>query len=123
MAASSPAKPNTPTKKSADTTSIVIEWAAPDSRGAEITNYEVHWDLGNGGDPRTPLTTTSGTVFEASTTLASSDLTDGHTYRFAVLAVNNEGDSLYSDTLSVIAGTVPGTPSAPTIISASSASI
>ena len=88
-----------------------------------MINYEVFWDSGNGGDPRTPLTTTSNAVFEASTTLVIADLTDGGTYRFAVRAVNSIGESLYSDTLSVIAATVPGTPTAPSIVSASSASI
>ena len=88
-----------------------------------MINYEVLWDSGNGGNPRTPLTTTSNTVFEASTTHATADLTDGSTYRFAVRAVNSIGESLYSDTLSVIAATVPGTPSTPSIVSASSASL
>ena len=101
----------------------MIEWTAPDDRGSPVDNYEVFWDSGNGGDPRTPMTTTSNNVLEASTTLATANLSDGSTYRFAVRAVNSIGESLYSDTLSVIAATVPGTPTTPSIVSASSASV
>lgn len=122
-AASEPAQPATPTKKSADTTAIVIEWTQPDDRGSPVINYEVFWDAGNGGDPRTALTTTNNSVFEASTTLVLADLIDGSTYRFAVRAVNAPGASLFSETLSVIAATVPGTPATPSIVSASSASL
>ena len=44
LAASSPAQPDAPTKLSADTTEIVIQWQAPDDRGSIVTNYKVFWD-------------------------------------------------------------------------------
>jgi len=93
LAASEPAKPSAPIKLSADTTSITVQWIVTDSRGSEISNYHVYWDAGAGGDPRTLLTTTSNSVFTASTTLAIPDLTDGATYKFAVIAENALGNS------------------------------
>ena len=88
-----------------------------------MTNYEVYWDAGTGATPRTLLTTTTNTVFEASTTFAVSDLDDGDTYRFAIRALNTIGSSQYSPTALIIAATVPDQPATPTITTASSASV
>jgi hypothetical protein len=51
------------------------------------------------------------------------DLTDGATYQFSVVAENSIDASQYSDTVSIIAATVPETPAQPTVVTASSASI
>lgn len=88
-----------------------------------MLNYEVFWDSGSGATPRTLLTTTTNTVFEASTTLAIADLVDGKTYQFAVRAVNTIGESQYSSTTAIIAATVPDQPEQPTVTTASSASV
>ena len=123
LAASAPAMPAKPTKKSANSSEIVIQWTAPDSRGSIVTNYEVYWDAGSGATPRTLLTTTTNVVFEASTTFAVSDLNDGETYKFAIRAINNIGASQYSSTTLLAAATIPSIPDTPTVTTASSASI
>lgn len=101
----------------------MIQWLAPDDRGSIVTNYQIFWDNGNGATPRTLLTTTSSSVFEASTTFALADLVDGKTYKFALRALNTIGPSSYSASVSIIAATVPSKPSTPTVTTASSASI
>jgi titin len=50
IAAQTPATPDAPTKKSADTTQITIQWTPPNSRGSPISEYEVYW---NGGGSST----------------------------------------------------------------------
>ena len=96
---------------------------SPDARGSPITNYDVYWDEGAGGDPRTLLTTTVSTSFSASTTQKIADLTDGQTYKFSLIARNAIGSSAYADTAAIIAATVPDIPATPTILAANSASI
>ena len=123
LAASTPEQPATLTKLSGDTTSITVQWVSPDARGSPITNYDVYWDEGVGGDPRTLLTTTVSTSFSASTTQKIADLTDGQTYKFSLVARNAIGSSAYADTAAIIAATVPDTPATPTILAANSASI
>lgn len=100
-----------------------MQWTSPDDRGSIVTNYEVYWDNGTGATPRTLLTTTTNSVFEASTTFAVADLEDGKTYRFAIRAINAIGASQYSPTALIIAATVPEQPTTPTIATASSASV
>ena len=96
---------------------------APDDRGQIVNTYEVYWDSGTGASPRTLLTTTSNSVFEASTTFGTADLIDGNAYQFAIKAINSIGSSQYSASVLIIAATVPGKPSAPTVTTASSASV
>lgn len=108
LAASTPAQPNAVTKKSADSTAIVVQWTASDDRGSIVLNYLIYWDNGTGSIPRTLLTTTANTVFEASTTFFAANLNAGQTYQFAMRAVNQIGQSQYSSTTQIIAATVPG---------------
>ena len=88
-----------------------------------MNTYEVYWDSGTGASPRTLLTTTSNSVFEASTTFATADLTDGNSYQFSIKAINSIGPSQYSASTLIIAATVPAKPSVPTVTTASSASV
>ena len=83
----------------------------------------MYWDSGTGTSPRSLLTTTSNSVFEASTTFATADLTDGNPYQFAIKAINSLGPSQYSSTTLIIAATVPAKPATPTVTTASSASV
>ena len=80
LAASVPAQVSSPSKVTADTTSIVVAWTSVDDRGSAVLNYEVYWDAGSGVTPRTLLTTTSNDVRQASSTLAEQDLIDGRAY-------------------------------------------
>ena len=123
LAASVPAQPSAPTKNSADSSQIVIQWIAPDDRGSIVTNNQVFWDYGTGATFRTLITTTSNSVFEASSTFAEADPIDGKVYKIAIRAVNAIGPSTYSASVSVIAATAPGTPDAPSVTTASSADI
>lgn len=51
------------------------------------------------------------------------DLVDGKNYIFAVRARNTQGFGPYSPATTLMAASVPGKPAAPTLLSASSASI
>jgi len=49
MAARAPDKPDPPTKNSADSTFVSIDWTAPYNGGTPLTDYKVLWNLGGGG--------------------------------------------------------------------------
>jgi len=95
---------------SADRTQITVSWTEPNNRGSNIANYKIYWDAGAGGLPRTLLTTTANTVFNASTNLLFQDLVDGGSYQFAVVALNAIGASDFSNASTFIAATVPFAP-------------
>jgi large repetitive protein len=97
-----------------------VAWSAPDNRGSSITNYKVYWDEGLGGLPRTLMSTKANNVFTASTVSA---ITAGQSYQFAVLAVNSIGNSAYSNSVTIIAASVPAQPATPTVVSSSRSSI
>ena len=59
MAAKVPSKPATPTKASADRTSIQINWSAPYNGGTPITAYRIMWNLGGDNTEFFELHTTS----------------------------------------------------------------
>ena len=100
-----------------------MTWSEPDDRGLPITNYELNWDAGLGGTPRTILALLGNNVFSASTSITTADLTDGANFMFSVRAKNALGFGAYSSSVTLMAASVPGKPVTPTIRSASSASI
>lgn len=123
LAASAPAQPAAPTLLSQDSTQITITWVAPDSRGLPIVNFEVNWDAGLGGQPRTVISTVGNNVFYASTSLQPQTLIGGANYIFAIRAINSLGFSPYGSSATFMAAAVPAQPGTPTVSSASSASI
>lgn len=77
----------------------------PASNGfSPITDYEVWWDAGAEDDNFVKIGPSTGNAltFTTSTSLAS-----GNAYTFKVKAINDVEASSYSDSLTVIAGTVP----------------
>jgi hypothetical protein len=88
-----------------------------------ITNYELNWDAGLGGTPRTILALMGNNVFSTSTSVTVADLNDGANYMFSVRAKNALGFGAYSASTTLMAASVPGKPGAPSILSASSVSI
>ena len=72
-----------------------------------MIDYKVHWDQGSNSfeELATGVTATSYT---------KTGLTAGTTYVFKVKARNALGDSAFSSTVSILAASVPSTPSAPT---------
>ena len=88
-----------------------------------IINFEVNWDGGNGGQPRTVITTVGNNVFYASTSLQPQQLISGANYIFAIRAINSLGPSPYGASATFMAAAVPVAPGTPTVSSASSASI
>jgi hypothetical protein len=123
LAASTPDQPDAPQLESQDAVQIIVKWHIPNSRGQPVTGFEVVWDAGLGGVPRTVLATLGSNVFSASTSIVIPDLVDGANYLFAVRALNSLGYGAYSDASTFMAATVPGKPSVPTVIQASAASI
>ena len=88
-----------------------VSWTAPTyDGGADLTDYKVQAYVKNGEawDPVTPIQNVGSPV----TTYSFAGLTNGEEYRFAVMAVNREGDSpesaLSAD--SVIPADLPGAP-------------
>lgn len=69
------------------------------------------------------IATVDSNVYSASTSLVLPDLVDGANYLFAVRASNSVGWGAYSASSTYMAASVPGKPSAPNIVQASSASI
>jgi len=119
LAASVPAQPAAPFVLSQDNVQITVQWLAPDNRGQPILNYELNWDAGLGGTPRTVLALLGNNVLSGSTSILVSDLTDGANYMFAVRAKNSLGFGAYSNSVTLLAASVPSKPALPTILQAS----
>lgn len=118
-AATVPGAPAAPTMVSQSDTGISIQWAAlpvGSNGGSAVTDYKVYWDNGEGLGVfyLKQATTTPALSFTASSVVA------GKTYSFKISAVNIVGEGNMSPSVQIIAATLPGTPSTPTIVSADS---
>ena len=61
MAAVLPDAPDAPTRKTATTESVTIQWLAPAEDGGDpVDDYEVYWDQGLGGASFFPLGSSTG---------------------------------------------------------------
>jgi hypothetical protein len=100
IAASKPEPPTDLARVYGDGNLITIEWQAPlVTGGIPIIDYKVLWDYGQGGDfIQIADTTTGDRLFTMAT-----DIIEGSTYQFKVVAVNAVDDSDPSDPVSVIA--------------------
>ena len=90
MAAIKPGAPEAPTRKTATTESVTIQWEAPlDDGGDPIDDYNVYWDDGVGaGSSFFLLGSSSG---QTEFTKAGIE-TPGSAYRFKVTAINYIGE-------------------------------
>lgn len=106
-----PQTPSPPTKVSADSTQIQIQWPEVTFFGyTALSGYKVYWNGGgNGSILSTPLYVTGSPATRSYT--VNSGLTPGQSYSFKVSAYNDQGqESALSSILVVIAGTVPNKP-------------
>ena len=111
MAAVIPGVVATPTRKSATTDSVTIQWTAPtDDGGDPVDDYKVYWDQGNGGSNFVLLGSSSGQTEFTKTGLSP----EGSAYAFKVAPVNYIGDGPLSDPVTVLAATEPDQALAPT---------
>jgi hypothetical protein len=92
-----------PTLLSQDQVQITVQWTQPDDRGLSVTNYELNWDAGLGGTPRTILALLGNNVFSASTSITTADLIDGANFMFAIRARNSLGYGAYSSSVTLMA--------------------
>ncbi len=91
VAANVPAKPAAPTATAASSSSLTVPWTAPDSRGSEITDYDVQYRSG-----------TSGTWADAkhsgtATPMTITGLTASTSYQVQVRAGNVKGAGDWSE--------------------------
>jgi len=98
-------------KVSATTARIEIEWDVPANNGfSAVFDYVVYWDEGAQNDAYSILTPSTGNGL---TNTVNSGLSGGNYYSFKVLAVNDVGESEFSEVLTVIAGEAPQVPGTP----------
>ena len=89
-----PAKPAAPTIGTISTTNITINWIAPASHGAAITNYVIQYKAGSGA-----WQTFSHAVSTA-VTMKVTGLTVGTSYTFRVAGINSVNASDYTSNFS-----------------------
>ena len=101
-AASRPDKPDAPTVV-ATYNSVSISWIEPNDGGESIDNYDIYQDADNNeNDDFTYLDTTANIFY-----LIDSDVTQGTTYKFRIVARNSINTSPFSDTGSALAASTP----------------
>jgi hypothetical protein len=118
IAAKIPEKPTTPSKFSADVSQITVRWEEPvlGNGGSIITDYRVYWDAGAANGVFVYIGNTLSYETYTVTANISPLFTGGKTFSFKVSAVNVIGEGVVSDSVSVIAATIPTAPSTPTLV-------
>ncbi len=96
-----PAKPTAPSITPGHK-QLGLSWTAPDSRGADITGYEVQYRLGSSGD------WTDHTHSGTGTTATITGLNIATAYQVWFRATNSEGDGAWSDAASATTLDRPG---------------
>lgn len=105
LAASIPSTPSAPTISSKTATSLAIAWNAPNANGSAISDYIIESSSNNGSS--------WSTLSESVSTERTAELvglTRGSTYLIRVTAVNGEGNSVASSSLSAIPAVKPLAP-------------
>lgn len=105
LAASVPSTPSAPTISSKTATSLAIAWNAPNANGSAISDYIIESSSNNGSS--------WSTLSESVSTERTAELvglTRGSTYLIRVTAVNGEGNSVASSSLSAIPAVKPLAP-------------
>jgi len=121
IVATKPDQPDPPTKTSASTSSISIEWVAPHDGGSPLTNFLL---LMNSGTGSTTYTQIADITDISVTTYTKSGLTSGQDYKFKIIAVNLVDESTPSNpSPDITAAVVPDAPGDPTYLSSTQTSI
>lgn len=91
-----PNKPASVTFSAVSATQVTVNWVAPGDNGSAITNYTLDQKIGAAGSYSTVFTGTDLSYM-------ATGLTEDETYYFKVKATNAQGDSDFSDEVSVLA--------------------
>ena len=86
-----PGKPAAPTVTAASTTSLTVNWTAPDNAGPAITDYDVQYRAGNSGD------WSDGGHTGTAVTATLTGLSENTSYQVQVRATNADGTGDWSD--------------------------
>jgi fibronectin type 3 domain-containing protein len=103
------AVPDAPTNLqllSADENQITFSWDAPYDGGKSIDEYQIWWDSGD-SSPFEIVQTVSPSITEYQ---IQAGILTGYYYQFYVIANNEIGDSLASETVTYIASDTPDAP-------------
>ena len=113
-----PARPDPPGFSTANLTfdSIPVVWDAPANTGPPITGYRVRYHPAGGGTPITESFEVAEEHARSSWGYVVTGLTPNTRYAFAIVAVNDEGDSAPSQAREATTRTAP--PSPPTAVTA-----
>ena len=104
ISATVPVTPAAPTKHSASSTSITIDWVIPNDGGSPITGFTLEMNAGTGS---TSFSQVASITDPTSTSYTkSSGLTTGQEYSFKLLATNLVGPSVASPQSDAIAAAV-----------------
>ena len=104
---------------------IQFSWTTPASNGGvSIETYEIFWDNNSGSTDLTSYSFVGSKLASESLIFTkSSGLTPGLDFKFYVIAINDIGNSDYSDTITIMAASEPAAPSVFTTDSQSRTSI
>jgi len=108
-----PAAPLKPVLVDQQPSFIEFNWTAPYDGHDPILDYRVLWDKGLNGALFFELT---ASTFNTLSHKTQTVLTSGTYYQFKVIAVNSIGDSAPSESVSIIAATIPDAPNKPTLV-------
>lgn len=117
IAATIPDQPSQPYKHFASVNTIEVRWQEPNDGGSNITHYSVEWDQGRGNDQFYYLGETEGYTTYQVGLHDSAAFEGGDSYIFRVMAINDVGESLWSQESEVIiAAEVPSKPTRPELV-------
>ena len=122
LAAQVPQAPSTPSKVSADKSQITIGWTpSPDDGGSPLTQFRILWNAG--GEEEVFLETATVSADTLQYTRSGLNAYAGLPFKFKVVADNDQGSSAASDSVRILAATVPSAPSAPVKVEADKTTI
>lgn len=85
--------------------------------GSNITDYFVYWDRGVGDGNFHYLENTNGYLAYIVSSSKSAYFTGGLWYTFRVTTINAIGESVYAESIPILAAEVPTAPATPTLYS------
>lgn len=89
-------------------TSVFVDWVAPDSGGATITQYDLQYDDNSSFSSPTTVTNAGGSRTVTGLAIAK-------TWYFRVRALNSQGTGAWGPAKAVAIPNIPGTPAVPTL--------
>jgi hypothetical protein len=94
----------------AGNTQVTLSWMAPTVNNSTISDYEIQQSTDGGTTWSAGISHTAST----NTTRAVTSLTNGTSYQFRVAAITEWGKGRFSDPVTVVPATTPGTPTSVT---------